>query len=71
MSKEEQIKEIIEKYINGNLSIELVAKEICLLADVSHKRELLIGYAKKTFREHYSAVEEFELKRIDEYLSNL
>ena len=41
------------------------------LHNVSNRRELLIGYAKMTLKENYSAFEEFELKRIDEYLANL
>ena len=38
---------------------------------VSQQRELLIGYSKLILGDNYEAFEEFELKKIDEYLANL
>jgi len=37
----------------------------------SQQRELLIGYSKLILGDNYEAFEEFELKKIDEYLANL
>ena len=41
------------------------------LLDVMQQRELLIGYSKLILGDNYEAFEEFELKKIDEYLANL
>ena len=41
------------------------------IANVSQQRELLIGYSKLILGDNYEAFEEFELKKIDEYLANL
>tara|TARA_Y100000310_G_scaffold194953_1_gene194952 strand:- start:271 stop:531 length:261 start_codon:yes stop_codon:yes gene_type:complete len=50
-------------------AIELVKK--LAIPDVSQQRELLIGYSKLILGDNYEAFEEFELKKIDEYLANL
>ncbi len=52
---------------------ENIAEEIAksALAPVSQQRELLIGYSKLILGDNYEAFEEFELKKIDEYLANL
>ena len=36
MNREEEIIECIQNYTNGNSSIELVAKEICILFNISN-----------------------------------
>ena len=62
--------ELADKLIEANKRLQEQGQTYPLGA-VSQQRELLIGYSKLTLGENYEAFEEFELKKIDEYLANL
>jgi hypothetical protein len=70
---EEKIEDILENntMYDGVLNKTKVITELLNLFSVSQQRELLIGYSKLILGDNYEAFEEFELKKIDEYLANL
>jgi hypothetical protein len=70
---EEKIEDILENntMYDGVLNKTKAITELLNLFSVSQQRELLIGYSKLILGDNYEAFEEFELKKIDEYLANL
>jgi hypothetical protein len=70
MKKNKQIEELLDRWGEGNMSIQDLSDELYILFDVSNRRELLIAYELKLWINPTPEQIEIAEQIVDMYLRN-
>ena len=70
MKKNKKIEELLDKWEEGNMSVQDLSDELYVLFDVSNLREQLIAYELKLWINPTKEQIEIAEKIVDMYLSN-
>ena len=70
MKKNKKIEELLDRWEEGNMSVQDLSDELYILFDVSNRRELLIAYELKLWINPTPEQIEIAKQNVDMYLRN-